>query len=858
MTSRIYRIIEKAKNPMIIFLLVMAVLVSLYIRVILPYDNVFLDNGLISISEDDGVYQMRIVEWIVHNFPDFLWFDAYTLFPHGQSPPWAPLFTYSIAMIALIAGMGSPSLNTIYTIGAYYPAVLGTLVILPVYYIAKDVFGDKRIGVLSAFIIAVIPGQFLSRSLLGFTDHHVAETLLSSILMFFLILSVKAAGEKTFTFSDIRNRNWNALTPTIYYFILASLFMSLYELIWSGALLFAFIIGIYITVQHIINHMSNRRSDYLGILGMMIFLLPLIVVVVIPDFLSGGKSLYYVGLITGMIFFLLLSALSIYINKKGYEKYYYPLSLMVVAVIGLALLSIILPSAYETMMSSLTFFNRSGGGLTIAEAMPFFRDSGGSFSFNPFISNFGINGVIAFAGLILLIYENLRKERQEKTVFIVWTLMMLWALIQQNRFAYYYAVNVALLSAYFGVVVADKILEYGDWDELLGRKNTKRAGTKSKNFKKHQKNPAHEQQNEPIFDFSKLKLSHIISLLLALAIVGYLVYPLVGPAENMGKYGRGMKSYWHESLTWMRYNTPEPGVDFYGEYQKPPLGQDYPYPDSAYGVMSWWDYGHVITAWAHRIPNANPFQAGIGGGTAHAPGASTFLSAQSEEEANAVLDALGINGKPGARYVITDDYITFAAFGAVLEWAYIPYDGFYAQVRTNEGPRVVPYTKRYEAMMMRLHLFDGNGLKTYRLLHESVPSPTGDSAVNMGEAGFKDVYNKLYGGNLTVEYTGHVKIFEHVKGARITGKAPVNSTVSISLNIKTNRGRSYTYSQNTVSNGEYELIVPYSTEGPIPGETNFDTVPTGKYRISAGNTSRDISVDERMVLDGGTVKVDLV
>ena len=29
--------------------------------------------------------------------------------------------------------------------------------------------------------------------------------------------------------------------------------------------------------------------------------------------------------------------------------------------------------------------------------------------------------------------------------------------------------------------------------------------------------------------------------------------------------------------------------------------------------MSWWDYGHIITFIGHRIPNANPFQAGIGG-----------------------------------------------------------------------------------------------------------------------------------------------------------------------------------------------------------------------------------------------------
>ncbi len=65
----------------------------------------------------------------------------------------------------------------------------------------------------------------------------------------------------------------------------------------------------------------------------------------------------------------------------------------------------------------------------------------------------------------------------------------------------------------------------------------------------------------------------------------------------------------------------------------------------AYGVMSWWDYGHYIETIGHRMPNANPFQAGIGGrresiNETNQPGATTFLTAQSEEEASSVLEAI--------------------------------------------------------------------------------------------------------------------------------------------------------------------------------------------------------------------------
>ncbi len=90
----------------------------------------------------------------------------------------------------------------------------------------------------------------------------------------------------------------------------------------------------------------------------------------------------------------------------------------------------------------------------------------------------------------------------------------------------------------------------------------------------------------------------------------------------------------------MRYNTLYPELDYYGIYEAPPNGELSHYPNTAYGVMSWWDYGHWIEVIGRRIPNANPFQSGIGGGSNQSPGASTFFTATSEEAATAVLEAI--------------------------------------------------------------------------------------------------------------------------------------------------------------------------------------------------------------------------
>jgi len=55
---------------------------------------------------------------------------------------------------------------TIDTIGAFFPAVMGALIVFPVYFIGKELINEKA-GLIGAFMIAILPGQFLSRSVLG-------------------------------------------------------------------------------------------------------------------------------------------------------------------------------------------------------------------------------------------------------------------------------------------------------------------------------------------------------------------------------------------------------------------------------------------------------------------------------------------------------------------------------------------------------------------------------------------------------------------------------------------------------------------------------------------------------------------
>jgi Uncharacterized membrane protein, required for N-linked glycosylation len=814
---------ENEKTKIINFLpysvgILISFLIALYIRTI-PKASVFIPDNFVRFGGNDPWYHLRNVESIVHNYPNVLWFDAHTQYPNGTNQIFAPLFDMVLSTIIWILGFGEPSQDLIYKVCAYYPAFLGAIVVIPTYFTAKWLF-NRRVGLLAALLIALAPGQFLSRSMIGFNDHHIAETLLTTIVAMFMIMVLKIAYKKPITFENLKNRNFDAFKASLPYMVLAGVTLGAYSLAWYGAIFFSFILGIYITVQHVIDHMHKRSTDYLAVSGVIIFGIALLMVLMVPNLTS--KGLLIKGLFGGILAFPILTLISIELNKRKLEGYYYPLLIAILSIIVVILSKAFSPSTYALIASLASYFMRTGGGLTIAEASPLLS-VGGQFSLQPLWYNFGALGYISFVALAILIYKAFtQKNTPDHTFLLVWTLMIIWAMLQQNRFAYYYSVNAAILSAWIGI----KVLDLANWQSLIDN-------IKSKTF-----------------NAKNIKIMHILS---AAFIVLILIYPSYSLAMQQSQGTGGPNGYWIEATQWLRYNTPDPGLDYYESYEIPAEGESYQYPETAYGVMSWWDYGHWIEVIGHRIPNANPFQQGIGGrrnsiDEENQPGASTFFTAPSEEAATEVLEAVHPDPeKAGARYIVSDVEMATGKFYAMSAWTLDTAD-YYIQVQTDSGTMTVPGPRYYNSMEARLHIFDGNGLKQYRLVHES---PIGNSQ----ETGYKNVYNVLFSGNLAEENTGYVKIFEYVEGATITGTAPENETVTISNTILTSQMRTFIYTQSSTSDGMYSFTVPYSTEGPIEGETQFDTMPTGPYVISYGDVIEQVSVSELDVLNGNTIEV---
>ncbi|MBK5190836.1 MAG: glycosyltransferase family 39 protein [Methanosarcinales archaeon] len=299
--------------------------VALIIRTVLPYDTVFKDT--VRFASDDAVFHMRLVENALfgNHFPSRPFFDAYTFFPHGTALHFAPLFDQIIIFATWIISLGAPTIAVMEAVGAYYPAILGALVVFPVYIIGRELY-NKYAGLIAAVLVATLPGQFLSRSVIGFTDHHIAETLLSTIAVMFLVLALKRAKEEL-SEGDILNRlaksprEWMKsknfpflcyigvivllfqvmpwawwvfisfilflLAPLIFsfwkkpdsyllYACLAGMALGFYLLTWYAGLFFIFIMFAYGVIHYTINGLRGERNEYICITLIPIFLISLL------------------------------------------------------------------------------------------------------------------------------------------------------------------------------------------------------------------------------------------------------------------------------------------------------------------------------------------------------------------------------------------------------------------------------------------------------------------------------------------------------------------------------------------------------------------------------------------------------
>jgi len=708
---------QKRKLPPIVIVgIILAALcgISLYIRIALPYDQIFV-NDWVWFRETDAYYYMRNIETLVNNFPHFNSFDPYMLYPGGGGGLARPFFAWLVAGIIRLVSLGTPTLHTMEAVGAYMPAILGTLTLIPVYFIGKELF-NRWVGVISAALVAILPGEFLHRSLLGFTDHHVAETLFSAVCILFLIMAIKRAREREISFGHLLSRDWSTITKPLVYTLLAGVFLGIYLLSWTGGLLFIFIIFAYLVIQFIVDHLRHKSSDYLCIVGTPLFLIAFLMLLPVLGE-SGRDTIYRVALPVAIVLPIVLSIISRLMAGRALKPVYYPLALLGLAGIGLAAFHATNPSLFQSMLGQFSIFSPGGASLTIMEVEPLLFPNG-TFGLQTAWANFTTSFFISFISFAMLAYVVVKERSADKTLFLVWSIIMLIAILGQRRFGYYYAVNAALLTGYFSW----KMLDIAGLSKLLAK--SKEVVGAVKKFKKREKKAREKAKPKT---FMQPRGAWVRVIVVGIVIFFLVFFPNIGKIEALASAQYIMNEGWYSSLLWLKDNSPEPfgDPDFY--YELYPPRDEFEYPETAYGVMSWWDYGYFIMQISHRIPNANPTQTG-------ARVAGQFFTTQNETSANELADELGL------KYVVIDYAMPITKFYAMVEWSGGNVSKFYEVYyqSTQEGGQwgFLYYPAYYNSTVVRLYNFDGKAVTPT----ESIVITYEDKVISEGER-YKEITN---------------------------------------------------------------------------------------------------------------------
>ncbi len=689
------------------------------------YSEFVTDDGTPALGGIDSWYHWRTVQWTAENYPRTMPYDIWTGFPTGSYVgQFGTLFDQIIVTIAMIVGLGNPSTDTLYAVSLLAIPLMAAVVAIPVFYIGRRL-GGRLGGVVSVVLLALAPGQFFLRSTTGQIQHHVAEVLFMAIAVLAMMVALRVAEREQPIYELVLDRDWAGLREPAKYSVLAGIAMIFYIWVWPPAIVLVGIFGVFFTVQLCLDYVRGISPDHIAFVGAVslgVTAIGATLLIEDPGISTTGFS--YLQPATAALVAvgcLFMAWIARQWNSQGLDRRYYPAAVGSLIVVSFAVMWLALPDLYSTLVGNATSrllpLDPGTGAATIQEAQP-----PNDFLSDHVFSEFGTAFYTMLAGLALLIVRPFfgREFRAEHTLIVVWSLFLISMAATQVRFAYYLVLAVAVVNAVF---LAD-IVRLFNLDLQSGVQSVKQVET-----------------------YQIIVVVMVVMLLFAPLLPPLASATVMDRGDNVGPHNDGV--VWEESNHWLNENTPEPGnyggadnadqLELYGTYDYPDDG-DYDYPEGAYGVMSWWDYGHLITTQAERIPHSNPFQQ-------NARSSSAYLTAQSEDRGELILDAIaagadvddqstdeleGIvadadDSHEELRYVMIDDQMVSGKFNAISQWTGPDYSHYMTPDGYDEGDEIpiealenvsddAPY---YDTVQSQLYFDDASGMEHYRLVHEN-------------------------------------------------------------------------------------------------------------------------------------------
>ena len=343
----------------------------------------FTQNGEVYFSGNDAYYHFRQVTYTVQNWPETMPFDPWTGFPTGNfAGQFGTLFDQLVATAALVIGLGDPSTNTVAMTLLFAPAVFGALLAIPTYFIGKRL-GGRIGGVFAAVILALLPGYFLQRSLVGAADHNGAEPLFMSLAVLGTMVALSLAEREKPVYEQFVDRDVAGLRSVVGWSVVAGVATAAYMWMWPPGVLLVGIFGAFYLVKLASDYYSNTSPDHVAIVGAVSMATTGVLMLLAIEQSGFGVSGFTIlqpafsfAVAFGCVFLAWFARVW---DDYEYSDTGYVVSVFAILLVGIGVLTFIAPSFWSTIQTNLLrFLGFSSGAATrtIGEAQPFLSRTG--------------------------------------------------------------------------------------------------------------------------------------------------------------------------------------------------------------------------------------------------------------------------------------------------------------------------------------------------------------------------------------------------------------------------------------------------------------------------------------------------
>lgn len=440
-----------------------------------------------------------------------------------------------------------------------------------------------------------------------------------------------------------------------------------------------------------LDNYQGINTDYLVFTGTGSLLLASVISLPLLPGASFLYALYWLALVVctlALPLLMLVSRVRFFRNRKGYL----PVFIAGAGVIAVLAIYLFLPDLMHNILDKLdTLFSTTGNEyMAIAETQPLLTQLG-NFSFATVWTYFTTSFFISIIALVILIIGLFKRNIPERNLLVIWSLLILAAALGQRRISHYLVVNIALLTG----LAAWRVLSL----DSIARAFTRVTDTIKKPKRKYRQRKQQRPANSGI-------LWRRIAACAGIAVILFVVYvPNIGVAVYAAQQPRNVPSdAWCASLDWLKENSPEPfgNADYYYQlYELPGDDGHAEYPESAYSVMAWADYGHWINRIAHRISVVSPFQWGV-------DKVSIIFTSQDSTRVNNIITEHDV------RYIMIDSN-TMSMLSGMYDIANWEDDRLYETYYMELGDEIIPvqmyYPAYYRTLAVRLYLFDAGAIE---------------------------------------------------------------------------------------------------------------------------------------------------